>query len=104
MSLNHQTCVDLVQSTKNFLDEDKYILKTHTIRCFFLSRILTLYHIKLLWIFKTENTKAFPQNQIKIRNVHLHIQKKKFKYRFNKSDVKSETSSQNFKLSDGSSL
>lgn len=30
--------------------------------------------------------------------------KKKFKYRFNKNDVKSETSSQNFKLSDGSSL
>ena len=40
MSLNHQTYVDFVQSTKNFLDEDKYTLKTHTIRCFFLSRML----------------------------------------------------------------
>ena len=48
MSLNHLTYVDFVQSTKNFLDEDKYTLKTHTVRCFFLSRILTLYHIKLL--------------------------------------------------------
>ena len=76
MSLNHLTYVDFVQSTKNFLDEDKYTLKTHTVRCFFLSRILTLYHIKLLWIFKIENTKAFPQNKIKIRNVCLHIQKK----------------------------
>ena len=48
MSLNHQTYADFVQSTKNFLDENKYTLKTHTIRCFFPSRMLTSYHIKLL--------------------------------------------------------
>lgn len=47
MIFKHQAYTDFVKSIKNFLCDDEYTVKTYTIRCFFLSRMVTLFYIKL---------------------------------------------------------